>query len=83
MPNQDQCRFQNTSEDLRECYDALRDGSAAELDCEESQAKEKLVLTCAYILAFYGYNVAVTDLKKTLLEDRPKESLGRWHPGKC
>lgn len=75
MPNQDECRFRNTLEDLRECFDALKQGSAAGLDRDETRAKDMLVLTCADILAHYGYNIGVMDLEKTLLEDHPADEF--------
>jgi hypothetical protein len=45
MPNMSYCRFENTLHDLRDCYNALRDGAKddEEMLPEERKAMERLI----------------------------------------
>lgn len=55
MPNMSYCRFQNTLSDLRNCQEALDDGSAEDEDLseEERRAKATLIKVCGDIAANY------------------------------
>ena len=51
MSNMSYCRFENTLDDLRDCYDSLDD----ELDSEsELRARAKLIKICCDIARGYG-----------------------------
>ena len=52
MANMSYCRFQNTLQDLRDCYNALIDDQ--ELSDEELRAKNKLVELCQDIANNFG-----------------------------
>lgn len=43
MSNMSYCRFQNTLEDLRDCYDNLDDSDLSE---EETKARKRLIKVC-------------------------------------
>ena len=45
MSNMSYCRFQNTLEDVRDCYDHMDD----ELSEEEQLARDKLITLCRMI----------------------------------
>lgn len=45
MSNMGYCRFQNTLPDLRDCYDAMREGDD-DLSPEEERSKERLIKLC-------------------------------------
>lgn len=51
MSNMSYCRFRNTLQDLRECYDNIDDDDISE---EEKQARERLIKLCATIVNNYG-----------------------------
>lgn len=51
MSNMSYCRFRNTLEDLRECYDNMDDH---DLSDEERQARERLIKLCAEIVNNYA-----------------------------
>jgi len=51
MGNMGYCRFRNTLDDLRDCYEHMDD---ADLDPFEKQAQAALVKMCAEIAADYG-----------------------------
>lgn len=44
MPNMSYCRFENTLEDLKDCYDALREESPRELMEEASQYEKDAII---------------------------------------
>lgn len=48
MSNMSYCRFQNTLNDLRDCYNAIEEGEAddSELSREELEAKTALLMLC-------------------------------------
>lgn len=52
MANMPHCRFRNTVESLRSCYDAL--DCEEELSAEEERAKERLIKMCGNLAADYG-----------------------------
>lgn len=47
MSNMSYCRFQNTLQDLRDCFEHLQDD---DLSYEERQAREKLIEYCFLIV---------------------------------
>ena len=51
MANMSYCRFQNTLEDLRDCYESMNEGLLSE---EEEGAKKKLIKLCERIAREYG-----------------------------
>jgi hypothetical protein len=51
MANMSYCRFRNTLEDLRECYDNMDDGDVSE---EEQRARKRLIQLCREIVDNYG-----------------------------
>lgn len=53
--NMSYCRFSNTLDDLRDCYDAMgNDDEMADLSEEEAKAKEKIIKLCQRIVDDYG-----------------------------
>ena len=50
MPNMKYCRFQNTLDDLRDCYDHMHE----ELSDEEERARKRLIKLCVDIAGDYG-----------------------------
>ena len=50
MGNMSYCRFQNTLQDLRDCYENMDN----ELSEEEKKAQEKLIKLCVDIACDYG-----------------------------
>ncbi len=52
MANMSHCRFQNTLEDLRDCYDNLDDSDLSE---EEAKARKRLVKVCQSIVDDYDF----------------------------
>lgn len=54
MANMSYCRFQNTLEDLRDCYKNMDD---EDLSKEESKAKRKLISLCHQIADDYDKEV--------------------------
>ncbi len=63
MPmNMSYCRFENTLESLRECYDALAEiNSLDDLQASEASAARRLVKLCAGIAGDWEYDVLVTN----------------------
>jgi hypothetical protein len=51
MANMSYCRFHNTLEDLRDCYDNMDDGDMSEA---EKQARKRLIQLCREIADNYG-----------------------------
>lgn len=51
MPNMPHCRFENTENDLSDCYDHLGDD---ELNQYEEPARERLIKLCVRIAREYG-----------------------------
>lgn len=51
MPNMSYCRFQNTLQDLTDCYDNM---NGNDLSKEEFQARQYLVAICVNIAAEYS-----------------------------
>ena len=49
MPNMSYCRFQNTLEDLRDCYENI-DVPSVDLSGTEARARLKLVKLCEKIV---------------------------------
>jgi len=60
MSNMSYCRFENTYNDLRDCYDALDDGiddlSGTERDCAL-----KLIELCNDIISEHGHFAGIDD----------------------
>ena len=52
MANMSYCRFQNTLNDLRDCYDAM--GDIDGLSDEERKAFERMVKLCVQIANDFG-----------------------------
>lgn len=52
MGNMSYCRFQNTLEDLRDCYESW--DSEKELSQEETKARARLLKLCKDIVDDYG-----------------------------
>lgn len=50
MGNMGYCRFQNTLNDLRDCYENIDN----DLSDDEKQAKDKLIKLCVDIACDYG-----------------------------
>lgn len=57
MPNMSYCRFQNTLDDLQDCYDNMDE----DLDAYEADAREKLIKLCVAIAQDYGDEVESHD----------------------
>ena len=55
MGNMSYCRFTNTLEDLRDCYDNIDD--IEDLSEEEARARERLIKLCKDIADDYGVNI--------------------------
>jgi hypothetical protein len=53
MSNMAYCRFQNTKDDLRECYDWLGEHNPRELSEDEQKAFKRLVKLCRAIVDDY------------------------------
>lgn len=53
MANMSYCRFENTLEDLRDCYDHM-DDDASDMNEYEIPAREKLIELCVTIARDYG-----------------------------
>lgn len=51
MANMSYCRFHNTLEDLRDCYDHLEDDDLSEAEAKE---REKLIRLCRQIAEAAG-----------------------------
>ncbi len=54
MGNMSYCRFQNTAEDLQDCYDNLDVDDISE---SEKKARTRLIKLCISIAEDYGYEV--------------------------
>lgn len=52
MSNMSYCRFQNTLNDLRECYESL--AADDDLSENEQKAKDKLIKMCGNIYSDFG-----------------------------
>lgn len=50
MSNMAYCRFRNTLEDLRDCYDTMDEETSE----EEKRAKQRLIDLCCQIAADFG-----------------------------
>lgn len=50
MPNMSHCRFTNTLDDLRECYDHWDD----DLGAGEAEARERLLIVCQRVVDNYA-----------------------------
>ena len=48
------CRFENTSQDLEDCYDNWQDTPDDELTDYELRGKKRILQLCADILADFG-----------------------------
>jgi hypothetical protein len=54
MANMAYCRFQNTVEDLQDCYDTMNSmGYDSDLSENEKYARDKLVSLCAGIVSTF------------------------------
>jgi hypothetical protein len=54
MANMAYCRFRNTLQDLRDCYDNMNDIDDPKLDPEEKEAIKKIITICKRIVKNYG-----------------------------
>lgn len=60
MGNMNYCRFRNTLEDLKDCYDNWDDGDEEEIpNKDELKAKEGLLKLCINIVENYAEDVEV------------------------
>ncbi len=50
MSNMHYCRFENTLDDLIDCYDAMLEEDMNELSENEKKAKEQLIKICKKII---------------------------------
>ena len=50
MANMSYCRFQNTLQDLKDCWDHVDD---EDLSFDEMKAKNKLILVCSSIAHYF------------------------------
>ena len=50
MANMSYCRFQNTVDDVQDCYDHMDD---EDLSPEETRARERLIRLCGHITDDY------------------------------
>ena len=51
MANMAYCRFRNTYQDLRHCWEAMEDN---DLSADEARARERLIKLCRQIVDSYG-----------------------------
>ena len=56
MANMSYCRFQNTGNDLADCYDHIED-DVEELDEYEQRGRAKVIRYCQEILLAEGYDI--------------------------
>ena len=54
MPNMSYCRFENTLEDLQDCYNALCDLENGDLELSEEDAMKQLLKLCSQIDEEFG-----------------------------
>ena len=52
MANMSYCRFENTYDDLRDCYDHLHD--VEDLSESEADYRERMIKLCEEIARWYG-----------------------------
>jgi len=52
MANMSYCRFQNTLEDLRACYDVIKEDDFEDMSQEEKKAKAELIGLCGNIFYY-------------------------------
>lgn len=55
MGNMSYCRFQNTLEDLRDCYESMDE--TADLSKDEGRARRSLIKLCANIMDDFGWEI--------------------------
>lgn len=55
MANMSYCRFQNTVQDLRDCYDALEVSGIDSLSSEEKRAAIRVINLCCSIAYDFGH----------------------------
>lgn len=55
MSNMSYCRFQNTAQDLQDCYEALVDKGINSLSGEERRAAIRLINLCRGIADDFGH----------------------------
>jgi hypothetical protein len=80
MSNMSYCRFENTSNDLRDCKDALSemvDGEHGKLSDRELQAAKHLAATCLEILTMLADNMPY-DIAELADRTDPKTDIGRF-----
>lgn len=53
MANMSYCRFENTVEDLQDCYDHIDE----EVEGKEASARKRLIKLCVDIACDYGHEV--------------------------
>ena len=58
MSNMSYCRFQNTVNDLEDCYDHFGD---EDISKEEFRARQRIFLICKYIVEEYSEDEEVKD----------------------
>lgn len=55
MANMSYCRFQNTAQDLQDCYEALCEFDIESLSAEEKRAAIRLINLCRGIADDFGH----------------------------
>lgn len=70
MANMSHCRFRNTLQDLRDCYDNMDE----ELSPEEAKAQNALLLLCARIASDYEHEIELAREQQSMLRKRAPET---------
>ena len=52
MGNMSYCRFENTAQDLSDCYEAIQNGETTELNDYETRGLEELLELCKNIMTY-------------------------------
>jgi hypothetical protein len=88
MANMAHCRFSNTLEDLRDCYEHMDDGDLSEY---EMRAREQLIRLIEQIAYDYGEEEEAADARWNEMRralqappdpERTKERIAWTHPGR-
>jgi hypothetical protein len=69
MANMSYCRFENTSKDLRDCYNAIRNGETYEMENHEIEGLRDILELSKQICEMQdNINHAIRDSEKALKE---------------
>ena len=87
MANMSYCRFENTTQDFRDCIDALReeeeavvDGSSRRMSAHERQFADRLVELCRNYIESHEALVAAEEEEEDEDEDVPPGFVSLVHP---